>query len=98
MTKIRDEKGSSSIPGFFLGILRATFEFRNCCLGVLRVDKGDSGNQERIHYDKQVRGDPKFMILYPVLIVAFCPDEVDVQGVPCHTTSNVVPGFTDFQL
>ena len=30
LTKICDEKGSSSIPGFSLGILRATFEFSNC--------------------------------------------------------------------
>ena len=29
LTKICDEKGSSSIPGLSLGILRVTFEFIN---------------------------------------------------------------------
>ena len=95
MTNISDEKGSSSIPGCSVGILRATFEFSNSWLRVLRVDKGDSWNQESIHYDEEVRGDRKFMILYPILIIAFFSDEVVVQR---HITSKIVPGFTDFQL
>ena len=62
---------------------------------MLRVDKADSWNQEYTHYDKEVRGDPKFVILYPILIIAFFSDEVVVQR---HITSKIVPGFTDFQL
>jgi len=99
LTEICEEKVSSSIPEFSLGVLMATFEGLNCGVGVERVDNGHNWNQGHVHQHKEERRDEEFVILYQVMIIALGSDEIGIYLVLCgYVTPKIVPWFVVFHI